>query len=158
MNLIHQSYGACDLLGALKLALQVGRDETREQNKNLYIITDGTRSAWEPQAAALRQLGPELAKVFKVTHYNLSEGRQQWNAAVLDVQPIGGLVRTKFDSDFRAEVKSFGPEQPATLQWSIDNQPLGNSQPVTISPASADQTTQKNHPQFITGGPHLIAA
>ena len=156
VNLVHQSYAATDLVGALKLALQIGHDETREQNRNLYLIGDGTRSAWEPQAAALRQLGPELARVFKVTYYNLTQGRQQWNDAVLDVQAIGGLVRTKFDSDFRADVKAFGPEQQATIQWSIDNQPLGNSIPVRIDPSSLEQTTRDRHPQFTTGGPHLI--
>src|SRR5215469_15412598 len=56
VNLIRQSYGGTDLPGALRLALQVGREETREQNKNLYILTDSTRSAWEPDAAALKQL------------------------------------------------------------------------------------------------------
>src|SRR6185437_3639999 len=123
VDLIRQSYGGTDLVGALKLALQVGREETREQNKNLYIITDGTRSAWDPQAQALKQLGPDLAKTFKITHFNLTEGRQQWNDAVLDVAPVGGLVRTKFDSDFRADVKGFGPEQQATIQWTVDEQP-----------------------------------
>src|SRR6185312_1634209 len=78
--------------------------------------------------------------------------------AVLDVEPIGGLVRTKFESDFRAEAKAFGPEQHATIQWSVDNQPLGNSKEVPLDPTSPDQTTQRDHPQFTTGGPHLIAA
>ncbi|HSU66066.1 MAG TPA: BatA domain-containing protein [Tepidisphaeraceae bacterium] len=158
VGLIRQSYGGTDLAGALKLALQVGREETREQNKNLYIITDATRGAWEAktQAEALKQLGPDLAKVFKVTHFNMTEGRQQWNAAVLDVAPVGGLVRTKFDSDFKADVKSFGPPQPATIQWKVDESPLGNSMPVNLDPTTPEQTTREHRPQFTNGGPHLI--
>jgi hypothetical protein len=158
VDMVRQSYGGTDLLGALKLALQVGREETREQNKNLYILTDATRSAWEPQGQALRQLGPDLAKTFKsIDHRNLTEGRQQWNDAVLDVAPTGGLVRTKFDSDFKADVKGFGPPQQASVQWKVDDQPLGNSAAVTLDPSTPDQTTREHRPQFTTGGPHLIS-
>ena len=159
VDLIHQSYGGTDLPGALKLALEIGREETREQNKNLYIITDATRSAWESksQAEVLKQLGPELSKVFKVTNFNLTEGRQQWNAAVLDVAPVGGLVRTKFDSDFKAEVKGFGPPQPGTLQWKVDDQPLGNSVSLPLDAATPEQTTRQRRPQFTAGGPHLVS-
>jgi len=157
VDLIRQSYGGTDLLGALKLSLEVGREETRETNKNLYIITDDTRSGWEPQAQAFKQLGPELVKVFKVTHFSMTEGRQQWNDAVLDVEPVGGLVRTKFDGDFKADVKGFGPPQPATIQWKVDDQPLGNSTSVTLDPNTVEQTTREKRPQFVTGGPHLIS-
>jgi hypothetical protein len=157
VDLIHQSYGATDLAGALKLALQVGHEETREQNKNLYILTDATRSAWEPQAQAFKQLGPDLAKVFKVTHFNLTEGRQQWNDAVLDVQAVGGLVRTKFDSDFKANVKGFGPAQQASVQWKVDDQPLGNSTSLSLDPETPELTPGERQPHFTTGGPHLIS-
>ena len=51
-------------------------------------------SAWEPQAQGLKQLGPDLAKTFKITHYNLSDGRPQSNDAVLEVKSTAGLVRT----------------------------------------------------------------
>ena len=137
-----------------KLALEVGREETKEQNKNLYILTDGTRSAGEPQVQTLKQLGPDWLRTFKVTHYNLSEGKQQWNEAVLDVAPTGGLVRTKFDSDFKADVKCFGPPQQATVQWKVDDQPLANSTPVMLGPDSPDLNTREHRPQFTAGGPH----
>lgn len=156
VDMVRQSYGGTDLAGALKLALEVGREETKEQNKNLYILTDGTRSAWEPQVQTLKQLGPDLARTFKVTHYNLSEGKPQWNEAVLDVGPTGGLVRTKFDSDFKADVKCFGPPQQATVQWKVDDQPLANSTPVMLGPDSPDLNTREHRPQFTAGGPHLI--
>jgi hypothetical protein len=158
VSLIRQSYSGTDLVGALRLALQVGREETREQNKNLYILTDSTRSAWEPEAVALKQLGPELARVFKITHYSLTRDRPpQWNDAVLDVSPVGGLVRVKFDSDFRADVRSFGPEQDATVQWKVDDKPLGNSTGARIGPEAGELVTKDQRPQFSTGGPHLIA-
>jgi hypothetical protein len=153
---VRQSYSGTDLAGALQLALQVGREETREQNKNLYIISDATRSAWESQAQALKQIGPDLARVFKVTHFNLSENRQQWNDAVLDVESSDGLVRTKFDSDFRAVIKGFGPSQPASVQWKVDERPLGNSVAVNLDPSSPDQITRDRPPSFVTGGPHLV--
>src|SRR5207248_2888918 len=41
---IEQSHGATDLAGALDLALKVARDETNQPNKNLFLITDATRS------------------------------------------------------------------------------------------------------------------
>jgi len=119
--MIRQTYAATDLVGALRLALQVGREESREPNKNLIILDDATRSAWVPQANALKQLGPELARMFKVTHYNLTEGRNQTNDAVLDVAPVGGLVRVKFDSDFRADVRSFGRRRTQRVQWTVDD-------------------------------------
>src|SRR6185312_1330316 len=34
---IKQSYAGTDLIGALRLALQAGREETREQNKTLHL-------------------------------------------------------------------------------------------------------------------------
>ena len=152
---IPQSYGGTDLVGALKLALQVGQED-KEQNRTLYLITDATRSAWEPQAQALKQLGPELAKVFKVTHFNLTEGRQQWNEAVLDVRATGGLVRTKFESDFLADAKCYGPEQDATVQWKVDDQPQGVGKPVKLDP-DAQPVKPNPNPRFTTGGPHVIS-
>ena len=157
VDMIRQSDGGTDLLSALKLAMQIGKEETNEQNKNLYIITDATRSAWQPQAQALKQLGPDLAKVFKVTHYNLTEGRQQWNSAVLDISAVGGLVVTRIPSDFKAVAKSFGPPQQATIQWKLDEQPLGNSLQVGLDENTPDLTTRDHQPQFSTGGPHVVS-
>jgi hypothetical protein len=154
---VKQSYGGTDLVGALRLALQAGRNETREQNKRLYILTDATRGAWDPQAAALKQLGPELAKMFKVVHYDLTrDHKQQWNDAVLDISAVGGLVRVKFDSDFRADVRTYGPPQQAYVQWKVDDKPLGTPDLKQLS-ATAGEIVTKQRPQFPTGGPHLIA-
>ena len=157
VKLIRQSFGSTDLVGALRLALQAGREETREQNKNLYILTDATKGAWDVQGVALKQLGPELAKTFKVTHFNLTEGRQQWNDAVLDISPVGGLVRVKFDSDFRADVRCYGPPQQAGAQWKVDDKPLGNITSMQIGPDAGELLTKEQRPQFTAGGPHLIS-
>jgi len=156
VGMIRQTYAATDLVGALRLALQVGREESREPNKNLIILDDATRSAWVPQANALKQLGPELARMFKVTHYNLTEGRNQTNDAVLDVAPVGGLVRVKFDSDFRADVRSFGPAQDSTVQWTVDDKPLGGAIPARLD-ADVGEILTKDRPVFTTGGPHVVS-
>lgn len=155
---VKQSYGGTDLVGALRLALQSGREETREQNKTLYILTDATRGAWEPQAAALKQLGPELARTFtKVVHNDLTRDRkQQWNDAVLDVAAVGGLVRVKFDSDFRADVRCFGPDQQATVQWKVDDKMLGRPELMRLG-SNAGELVTKERPPFTSGGPHLIS-
>ena len=67
------------------------RDSNRpefEYDKNLYLLTDGTISAWEgAQKEAIRKAGPDLAKQYRVTHYNMTQDRQQWNQAALDVRP-----------------------------------------------------------------------
>jgi hypothetical protein len=155
---VRQSYGGTDLVGALRLALQAGREETREQNKTLYLLTDATRGAWDPQVAALKQLGPELGRMFKVVHYNLTKDRPpQWNDAVLDVSAVGGLVRVKFDSDFKADVRCFGPEQSANVQWKVDDKPLGTPILAPLGPNAHDLVTNDRRPQFATGGPHLIS-
>jgi len=154
---VRQTYGGTDLVGALRLALQTGREETREQNKTLHILTDSTRGAWDPQMAALKQLGPELARMFKVVHHDLTrDHKKQWNDAVLDVSAVGGLVRVKFDSDFRADVRSFGSEQSAVVQWKVDDKPLGASFSTPLGPTAHELMT-KERPQFATGGPHVIS-
>jgi len=154
---VRQSFAGTDLVGALRLALQAAKDETREQNKRLYILTDETRGAWDPQSAALKQLGPELAKAFtKVINHDLTQNRkQQWNDAVVDVSAVGGLVRVKFDSDFRADVRSYGPPQQAYVQWKVDDKPLGPTESHNLT-ATAGEIVTRERPQFTTGGAHLI--
>lgn len=155
---VEQSYNATDLPGALQMAIQVARDEANQPNKNLFIITDGTRSAWEgQQAQSLRQIGPELAATFtRTTHYNLSDGKAQWNGAVLDVRPTTNLVTTKFKSDFKADVKGFGTGHDGTLQWKLDDQVLKGGGNIRLDNATPDQTV--TDVAFPTGGPHVISA
>src|SRR5215210_7161380 len=65
---VEQSYGATDLVGAMQLALRVAREESRQPVKNLFILSDATRSAWEApgQADAMKNLGHDVAGQFRV--------------------------------------------------------------------------------------------
>src|SRR5207237_504156 len=52
---IEQSYAATDLAGAIAKATDIAREDAKQPNKFLYIISDGTRSAFEGgQAGALK--------------------------------------------------------------------------------------------------------
>jgi len=139
------------------MALRVGRDEARQPVKNLYVLSDATRSAWEQpgQADAMKSLGPDLAKLFHITHYNLAQGRQQWNQAALDVKPTANLVTTKFGSDFAATVKGFGPGPDATLAWSVNDTRLPDGPPVRLDPDTPLQLQTKA--PLKTGGPQVIS-
>ena len=56
---IEQSYSGTDLAGRCDRARQIAQNESSQPTKTLHLITDATRSAWEPaNAAALAPLGP----------------------------------------------------------------------------------------------------
>jgi hypothetical protein len=155
---LEQSYSSTDLAGALQLALQTAKEDA-SGTKNLYLLTDGTHSAWEgPQADAIKRLGPELAKAYHVTHFNMTEGRQQWNQAVIDVKPVGGLVNTKFESQLSTLARGYGAGPEQSLHWTIDGAPLAT--PKTIKPDSASEpvVTSLEPSDVKTGGPHVIVA
>ena len=154
---IEQTYGATDLVGALQAALRIGSDEGRQPVKNLYILSDATRSAWEApgQADALKTLGQDLARVFRVTHYNLSQGQQQWNQAALDVRPTSNLVTTKFGSDFAATLKGFGSGPDAVLAWSVNDTRLPDAPPVRLDADTPPQLQTKA--QLKSGGPQVVS-
>jgi hypothetical protein len=154
---IEQTFGATDLVGALQLAMRVAREESRQPVKNLFILSDATRSAWEApgQADALKSLGQDLARQFHVTHYNLAQGRQQWNQAALDVRPTANLVTTKFGSDFAATVKGFGTGPDAALAWSVNDTRLPDGPAVRLDPDTPPQL--KTQPPFKGGGPQVVS-
>lgn len=154
---IEQSYAATDMIGALQLALKIGREETNQPAKNLYILSDSTRSAWEgPANQALKQVGPELASVYKVNHTNLSAGKPQWNGAVLDVQPTDNLVTTRFQTQFKADVKGYGPGRDATLVWKLDDEPIDKAGgALKLSNSTPEQIA--SNIDFKTGGPHVLS-
>src|SRR4051812_20064485 len=84
---IEQSYGGTDLAGALHKALDLGREESRQPNKALYLFSDATRGGWDQSNPTdLADTGREVAKLYRVTHYNLSKPNQ-WNEAVVDLKP-----------------------------------------------------------------------
>jgi hypothetical protein len=153
---IGQTFGATDLAGALDAAMKIGRDPANPPERNLFIITDGTRSAVEgAQAASLAQLGPQLAQLFRVTLFNLGEGKPQWNGAVTSLEPASNLVTDKFPTDFKATLRGFGVPASAAVQWKLDDQPLDSPAPFKLD-GSADLI--QTHAHFETGGPHVLSA
>ena len=157
---VEQTYGATDLVGALQAALRVGREEARQPVKNLYVLSDATRSAWEApgQADATKTLGQDLGKVFRVSHYNLALGQQQWNQAALDVRPTANLVTTKFGSDFQAVVKGYGTGPDATVAWSVNDTRLPDGPPVRLDPETPPVLQARAGNALKGGGPQVVSA
>lgn len=154
---IEQSYAGTDLAGALQQAIQIADEDDKVPTRTLYVFTDGTRSAWEGQQAdALKRLGPEVAKRFRVTHFNMTEGKQQWNDAVLDVSPKANLVTTKFDSDLTATVRGFGASADASVIWTLDGQPLGDRKVIKPEPSTGPQLLTLKPQNLKFGGAHLV--
>lgn len=155
-----------DLPGALQLALQIGRESPKAPVKQLHVLTDGTKSAWEgPQTDALKRAGPELAAVYRVTHYNLTEGRPQWNQAALALAPTSNLVTTQFDSEIATLVRGYGAGPDATAGWTLDGQPLldRRDEPrsdriaMKLDPSTAPVVRRLPAGAIKRGGPHLVA-
>ncbi len=158
-----QTYAASDMAGALRLAADLARGEDRQPNKSLYVLTDATAAAWQgADAAAVKQLGPDLARLYRsVTVTNLSRG-PQWNQAVVDVKPSAGLVTTNaaFAADFAAQVVGYGTPREATLQWKVDGKLMSGGGPVTPTPSTPMQGEPREQvaAALRTGGPHVVTA
>ncbi len=152
---IGQSYGATDLSGALDAAVKLAREHPEQPNRNLYILTDGARGAFQgAQASALKELGPQLAALYHISLYNLAQGGAQWNAAVTELAPASNLVTDKFPSDFKAVVRCFGLARDASVQWKLDDRVLGDPEPVHLE---AKTEVTQSHASFPTGGPHVLS-
>jgi hypothetical protein len=160
---VPQTYAASDMATALRLAADLGRSEERQPNRFLYVLTDATTPAWQGgDAAALRQLAPDLGRLYRVvTVSNLSRG-PQWNQAVTDVSPSAGLVTTNADFavDFSAAVRGFGQPHEATVQWKVDGKLMSGGGPVTPTPSLVAQ--REGHEAVAdalrSGGPHVVTA
>jgi hypothetical protein len=155
---IEQSYGSTDLPGAMQLALEIGRENEKQGNKNLYLMTDATRSAWQtPAAAVMKTSAIELAKLYHIIHFNLSKGRQ-WNQAVLDVRPASNLVtaHNNFGTDFTAVIKGFGQGTDPSLQWKFDGNVLPGGGQIHLTSDTPPQT--QSQAVIKTGGPHVVTA
>jgi len=166
LNRIPQSYAATDLAAALRTAIDVGRENERQPNKNLYLFTGATANEWQgADAAELKNEGPELARLYHVSHSNMSLG-PQWNQAVLDVHPSANLIttNTQFGADFVATVKGFGAPHDGTLQWKIDGQLLAGGGPLHLDTNTPVQTESQTNLQIALkadgagGGAHAITA
>lgn len=152
---IEQTSVGTDLAGALQLAMQIAEAQPAALRRELYLFTDGTRSAWDaPSAKLLHQQGEQLVKLYHIVHFNL--GRQnQWNQAVLELRPESNLVTTKFNNEFLADVKGYGPSTEATIQWKLDNQPLPGGANVKLDTQTPPQILSQL--TIRTGGPHIIS-
>jgi hypothetical protein len=165
LDRIPQSYGATDLAAALQMAIDVGRENERQPNKNVYLFTDATASAWQgADAAQLKTEGVELARLYHVSHSNMSLG-PQWNQAVLDVHPSANLIttNTQFGADFVATVKGFGSPHDGTLQWKMDGQLLAGGGNLHLDTNTEPQTESQTNLQNAlkaggAGGAHAISA
>lgn len=147
LDSIEQSYGSTDLQGALQLALQSTQEYQQQPAKNLYLLTDATRSAWLGTGSqGLLKLGPDLSSAFgQIVHFNLSGGLGQWNAAVVDLKPVENLVTADFKGEFAADVKVFGAGKESPLEWSRDQAvQTGTSRSIELG--------------FETAGSHVVSA
>src|SRR5688572_6560302 len=154
---IEQSYGGTDLPGALQLALQIATEGSQNPDKSLYLFTDATNSAWRApeQAKVLAEIGPEVARTFRVSHHNLSGGEPQANAAVLGAGPQDNLVTSKFLTDFAATPKGFGNVPDAQVSWQLNDKPLGIDGPVKLTPETGELT--RGGVKFPGGGPQVVS-
>lgn len=157
---IEQSYGGTDMPGALRLANRIADDDPKAPVRNLYLFSDGTRGAWaaDAQLEALKRLGPEVADRFRVTHFNMTEGKQQWNRAALEVRPEESLLTTKFESTLLTTVRGYGAGSDPSLQLFVDDRKLGSERTVKAEPSSAAVPQKLTPDQVKVGGPHLFTA
>ena len=154
---IEQTYGGTDLVGALQQAVRIAQEEARQPVKNLYVLSDSTRSAWEAegQADALKKAAQDLSRLYRVSHYNLAEGVQQWNQAALDLRPTSNLVTTKFGSDLAATVRGFGTGPDVPVSWTHNDARLPDSPAGRLEPDTAAKI--QTAAQFKSGGPQVVS-
>ena len=155
---LRPSFGSTDLAGALRLAVDLGRRNSRQPNKTVYLLTDSTRSAWlNPQAGELKSLGRDLAANYRVVLDDFSVVGQ-WNAAVVDVRPESNVLTTRpgFASDFESTALSFGRPIDTPLQWTVDGNVVPSGPVVHLDAHSSPQV--QSQIVFKTGGPHVVTA
>jgi hypothetical protein len=157
---IEQSYAGTDLAAAVDKATAIARDESRQPTKNLYLITDGTRSSMEgAQADALKNAARDAAAVFgsDAAHFHVFDlGRpDQWNQAILDLKPVGNLITTKFSADFTALARGYGTGPEPGVQWFIDDKPVGGG---TVKLSEATPPVTLANQAIRNGGPHVVMA
>ncbi len=157
---IEQSYSGTDLATALGKVTEIARDEVKQPNKFLYVISDGTRSAFEgSQAESIKGAARAVQNVFgDADHIHLFNlGRpDQWNQVVLDLKPVGNLLTTKFSADFSSTVRGYGNGSEARLKWQIDEKDTAGGGSIKAGDSGALMLLV-NKP-ITVGGPHVITA
>ena len=146
-----------DLPGALAAAAKIAAEDQRQPDKRLDVLTDDAAGAWRGQPeSAFKAIAPQLSKAFAtVTIHDLGQP-DEFNAAVLSVEPAGGLVRVGFPNPLVAVARGFGPApRDGSVRWSIDGQPLpAAAGTVSLNPQTAPVV--RSDIPFTTGGPHVI--
>jgi Aerotolerance regulator N-terminal/von Willebrand factor type A domain len=154
---IEQSWGATDEAGALGLARDIAQREPGNSNKCLYLIDDSTRVAWESRGDVMRQLGPELAALYKsgMTHFDLGKPGQS-NQAIVGLTPTDSLISSRFAANFVADVRGFGPAvTEPKLVVKVDGVAIAPAVDVNATAAASPQTITANH---LAGGIHVVTA
>ncbi|MDW8262953.1 MAG: BatA domain-containing protein, partial [Phycisphaerales bacterium] len=104
LDRIDQTASHTDLVGALSLVVQIGRENVRQPFRRLDMITDAGRSGWETaETERLASLGQEISQLFQIRHFNVALP-DQWNAAPVELAPQVPLVRAGFRTDLLATV------------------------------------------------------
>lgn len=153
---VEQKWSGTDLVGALTLAEQVGKEESAQPTRYLHILSDATTSAWRNgNESAIEGIGPKLAGLYRVRHYNLALPDQS-NAAILDVAPASNLVRTRFSNDFRAVARAYGASVESSVLWKLGEESLPGGSSLTID-QQTPPVTQSNA-QLRAGGATVVSA
>lgn len=151
---IEQTHSGTDIAGALRLARQIADDHPSIPPRRVYLITDGTRSAWDaPGSAAIAPAAQALAADFKITHIHLGL-QNQWNHAVESLEAVSNLVTSRFGNDFAATVHGYGTGSPSLVQWKLDDQILPGA---ATLPLELDTPPQLQTLQFPAGGTHVVS-
>jgi len=124
----------------------------------LYLIDDSTRVAWESHGDVIRQLGAQLADLYKsgITHFNLGQPGQ-WNQAIVGLTPADSLISSRFAANFVADVRGYGPAvTEPKLVVKVDGAALApGAMKVTATAAASPQTITAND---LAGGIHVVTA
>jgi Mg-chelatase subunit ChlD len=153
---ISQSYRGTDIPGAIQKALDLAQAESKQPTKNLYLFTDGTRSAVSGSSAeSLKRVSQEMARVYHTTVFNLGRPSQS-NSTIAVVRPTSSVIAARMNVDIAATPRGYGSTDESPLRWLLDDQPLPSS--ATIHPAA--DTADVILPQLAlkSGGAHVITA
>jgi hypothetical protein len=162
------SHGASDPVRALTQALEM-LDESDHPRKELFLITDLTRTGWlDPQARTQRVRGAEGLTKAAARYRKEHPGRElppvflidvgvpdARNLAVTRLAADVNVVAAKSQVVFRAEISSFDgedhPQLPVT--FSVDGRRVSD-RPVSLK--AGERTSAMFFHQFETPGPHWV--